>query len=216
VNERLCALLILDTDEDGGWPSHRVAVIGDNPLFPPEWRQAAWSTLLPDRLPAWSARWRRWYDAVMAGQFRHYVHRLRTWEASRELARAQTALIGAARATEGRTNAWTRKATFLRARQLVFALPAPPVVPAPGPPVDNPGDDRATPDQAAHMEAVTEHFALLEQATRTFSRTVPGPFKRNPRWSPVVTEPVPDTWLEEFFAWLDPVVRSGRGLYLWL
>ncbi|WP_327586751.1 hypothetical protein OHA25_06900 [Nonomuraea sp. NBC_00507] len=117
VDERLRGLLVLDTDADGGWPSHRVAVIGDNPLFPPEWRRAAWSTLLPDRLAAWSARWRHWYDAVMDGQFRHYLHRLRTWEASRELAHFQTELIAAARATEGRTNAWTRKPVFLEARQ---------------------------------------------------------------------------------------------------
>ncbi|MFI6737057.1 hypothetical protein ACIBI9_29375 [Nonomuraea sp. NPDC050451] len=215
VDQRLRALLIIDTDEDGAWPSHRVAVIGHNPLFPPEWRQAAWSTLLPDELQAWSARWQHWYDSVMAGRYRHYLHRLRTWEMSQELAQAQAELVTAARATESRTNAWTRRPDFRRARDLVSAPPPPPLIPAPGPPPHTDAEDRETSGQAACEETVARHRAVLERAAREFSRTVPSRFKRNPRWSPGVEELLPDTWLEEFFAWLDPVVRSGRGLYLW-
>ncbi|MET7337570.1 hypothetical protein [Nonomuraea sp. NPDC005650] len=215
VDQRLRDLLIIDTDEDGAWPSHRVAVIGRNPLFPPEWRQAAWSTLLPDGLQEWSVRWRHWYDSVMAGRYRHYLHRLRTWEVSQELAQAQADLVATARATEGRTNAWARRPDFRRARDLVSALPLPPLVPAPGPPPGTDAEDRETPGQAAREETVAGHRAELERAAREFGRTVPSRFRRNPRWSPGVAELMPDTWLEEFFAWLDPVVRSGRGVYLW-
>ncbi|MEV4168040.1 hypothetical protein [Nonomuraea sp. NPDC049709] len=63
---------------------------------------------------------------------------------------------------------------------------------------------------------MTRHGVLLDQAAREFSRTVPGAFKRNPHPSPALEEPPRDTWVEEFFDWLDPVVRAGHGLYLWL
>ncbi|MGW4965361.1 hypothetical protein ACWEPL_49750 [Nonomuraea sp. NPDC004186] len=190
VDQRLRALLIIDTDADGAWPSHRVAVIGHNPLFPPEWRQAAWSTLLPEELRVWSARWRHWYDSVMAGQYRHYLHRLRTWEESQELAQAQAELVAAAGAAESRTNAWTGRPDFRRARDLVSALPPPPLIPAPGPPPRNHAEDREGSGQVACEETVAGHRAVLERAAREFSRTVPSRFKRNPRWSPGLVKPM--------------------------
>ncbi|MEZ7126042.1 hypothetical protein ACBR40_11955 [Nonomuraea sp. AD125B] len=211
LDERLRSLLIVDL----GNP-HRVAVIGVNPLFPPEWRDAAWATLLPDELAEWSARWRHWYAETTAGGFRHYHDRLRTWETSRLLAETQADLLAAAQATEGRTNAWTRKPAFIEARRRVLALPPPPVVPASGPPPRAAGDDRATPGQQEHQEAVTAHGALLGRAALEFSRTVPSAFKRRLPPLPVTEERRRDPWVEEFFDWLDPVVRAGRGLYLWI
>lgn len=50
---------------------------------------------------------------------------------SRLLAETQADLLAAAQATEGRTNAWTRKPAFIEARRHVLALPPPPAVPAP-------------------------------------------------------------------------------------
>ncbi|MET9251732.1 hypothetical protein [Nonomuraea sp. NPDC003709] len=106
-------------------------------------------------------------------------------------------------------------APLVRLRDLVSALPPPPLIPARGPPPRNHAEDREGSGQAACEETVAGHRAVLERVAREFSRTVPSRFKRNPRWSPGQKELLPDTWLEEFFAWLDPVVRSRRGLYLW-
>ncbi|MEV0145334.1 MULTISPECIES: hypothetical protein [unclassified Nonomuraea] len=211
IDERLRSLLVLDLDNP-----HRVSVVGTNPIFPPEWRQAAWATFLPHELAEWSVRWRRWYAETTAGGFRHYRERLRTWDTSQQLAETQAHLLATAQATVDRTNAWTREPAFVEARRRVFALPPSPVVPSPGPPPRAAGDDRATPGQREHHEAVTWHGVLLDQAAREFSRTVPGAFKRNPPPSPAPEEPPRDAWVEEFFDWLDPVVRAGHGLYLWL
>ncbi|WP_219468027.1 hypothetical protein [Nonomuraea rhizosphaerae] len=211
IDERLRSLLVLDLDNP-----HRVHVIGANPLFPPEWRQAAWATLLPDELAEWSARWRHWYAETTAGEFRHYRDRLRTWDTSRLLAETQADLLATARTTENRTNAWTRGPAFAEARHRVLTLPPPPAVPAPGPPPRAAGDDRATPGQRERREAVARHRALLERAAREFSRTVPGAFKRHPRPSPPAEEPPRDPWVEEFFGWLAPIVSAGHGLYLWI
>lgn len=215
ADARLRALLILETDADGAHPSHRVSVIGANRLFPPEWRQAAWTSLSPAQLAEWSPRWRHWHASISAGRFRHYPARLRTWETCGDLAEFQADLTATVDATEARTNAWTRRPAFLQARRLVRALPPPPSVPAPGPPPATPGDDLPIPGQRAHAEAVAGHLALLEHAAREFSRTVPGPYKRALRLS-AAAEPGADPWLEEFFDWLEPVVRSRRGLYLWV
>ncbi|WP_346101657.1 hypothetical protein [Nonomuraea maheshkhaliensis] len=215
LDERLCSLLVLDSGR-----SHRVNVIGANPIFPPEWREAAWATLLPDELAEWAVRWRRWYDETSAGGFRHYRERLRTWDTSRLLAETQEDLLATARATLDRTNAWTRKPAFVEARHGVFALPNPPTAPAPGPPPRTVNDDRVVPGQREQHEVVMRHGVLLEQAARGFSRVVPGAFKRHPpafeRRPPALPgEPVRDPWVEGFFDWLDPVVRAGQGLYLW-
>ncbi|MEU6722708.1 hypothetical protein ABZ917_03220 [Nonomuraea wenchangensis] len=211
LDQRLRSLLDVDLDNP-----HRVFVIGANPIFPPEWRDAAWATLLPDELAKCSARWRHWYAETTAGGFRHYHDRLRTWETSRLLAETQADLLAAARATEGRTNAWARRPAFIEARRHVLALPPPPVVPAPGPPPRAAGDDRSTPGQQERKEAVTAHGVLLGQAALAFSRTVPSAFKRRLPPLPVVEERRRDPWVEEFFDWLEPVVRAGQGLYLWI
>ncbi|MGW3345209.1 hypothetical protein ACWDA3_18000 [Nonomuraea rubra] len=214
ADARLRALLLLDTDAGGAHPSHRVAVIGANRLFPPEWRQAAWTTLSPAQLTGWSSRWRHWYASITAGRFRHYLARLRTWDTCRDLTEFQADLAATAHAAAARTNAWARKPAFLHARHLVRALPPPPTVPAPGPPPAAPADDRPVPGQRADEEAVARHLVLLEHSAREFSRTVPGPYKRALRLSPA-SDVEADPWLEGFFDWLAPVVRARRALYLW-
>jgi hypothetical protein len=72
------------------------------------------------------------------------------------------------------------------------------------------------PGQQEHQEAVTAHGVLLGRAALEFSRTVPSAFKRRLPPSPVAEERRRDPWVEEFFDWLDPVVRAGQGLYLWI
>lgn len=48
--------------QDGDWwPSFRVGVIGANPLLPPAWREAAWSSLSPAQARADFARWQQYY-----------------------------------------------------------------------------------------------------------------------------------------------------------
>ncbi|WP_436772538.1 hypothetical protein [Yinghuangia sp. YIM S09857] len=67
VDRRLLACLDIPRNDEGYWHCFRVAVIGHNPLFPQEWRDAAWTTLLPEHAAAEVARWRRHYTEVREG-----------------------------------------------------------------------------------------------------------------------------------------------------
>jgi hypothetical protein len=214
ADERLRAALDIATDADGHWPSFRVAVIGQNPLFPGEWRAGAYRTLLPDQAETAVARWRAWYRRVLTGQVDHYLQRLATWEAGLRLRDAQAALTGLVTEARSRSNAWARTERFREACDRVFGLPAPPTVVAPGPP---PGTkDDPVPGQRDQAEALAVHLARLGEATRAYNRSVPAAFRSGYPEPPVhVNEPIRDPWVEEFFAWVEPVVTAGKGLYLW-
>ncbi|GLZ11242.1 hypothetical protein Acsp04_14770 [Actinomadura sp. NBRC 104425] len=208
VDRRLRGLLLVDG------PPFRVMVVGRNPRFPPEWRDAAWTTLPPREAEEAYGRWRGWYEHVRAGRMRHYLERLRAWDMARDLAEIQRELTGAARAAEGRANAWARKPRFLQAREDVLALPPVPAVPPPGPVPGSAAQDRPQPGQDERWEAVVRHAELLGAARRAFNRSVPGGYRCG--WSLWEGDAgAEDPWLEEFFEWLAAVVRTGRGLYLW-
>ncbi|HEX2316238.1 MAG TPA: hypothetical protein VHJ17_21030 [Thermomonospora sp.] len=197
-----------------GW---RVLVIGGEPMFPPRWRDAAWSTFPPAAAAVALDRWRRWYEHCRAGRYRHYRHRLHTWNLAHELFRTQQALTEAAHATLREEAAWARKPGLLQARSEVFALPPPPHVPLPEP-VPSPDEDRPLPDQEGWRRAVTAHARRVEETLRTFDRSVPGRHRRNGLGpdGPPLEEVVPeDAHLEEFFDQSGRYIQDGYGFYLW-
>ncbi|WP_238010011.1 hypothetical protein KZZ52_34635 [Dactylosporangium sp. AC04546] len=53
------------------WPSFRVGAVVRNPVFPPEWRSAACSTMLPADARRVVGRWRWWHGEV--GEFNRAV-----------------------------------------------------------------------------------------------------------------------------------------------
>jgi hypothetical protein len=128
VSDQLLAGLDIPVGADGSWPCFRVAVIADNPLFPPDWRVGAYATLLPAEAAEVVARWRWWYRQVTAGRMRHYLQRLSAWDTGRRLHDAQAALTALAEQTRSRSNAWTRTERFRHARDQVLQLPTPPAV----------------------------------------------------------------------------------------
>lgn len=67
TNRRLLACLEIPVDAEGYWYSFRVAVIARNPLFPEEWRDAAWTTLHPARAAAEVTRWHHRFAEVRDG-----------------------------------------------------------------------------------------------------------------------------------------------------
>ncbi|MBW6440069.1 hypothetical protein KZ829_40735 [Actinoplanes hulinensis] len=84
VEQRLRGCLDI-AEVDGIWPTFRTAVIGMNPLFPPEWREQAYLTLLPGDARRAVDRWRWWHGEITAGRMRHYLRRLVAAEAAAAL-----------------------------------------------------------------------------------------------------------------------------------
>jgi hypothetical protein len=177
ADEPLRALL----DLDEAWRPFRIAVIGRNELFPPQWRDAAWTTLLPHDAATAVARWRWWYEQVVAGTMVHYRRRLAAWDTARKLTEHQATLVGTANLSLTRANAWTQTPALR--------------------------------DQDELVEAVDAHAGRLREVTARFNACVPGPYKC--RLLLDAKQGGRDPWLEEFFDWVDPVITSGRGLYLW-
>jgi hypothetical protein len=206
ADEPLRALL----DLDEAWRPFRIAVIGRNELFPPQWRDAAWTTLLPHDAATAVARWRWWYEQVVAGTMVHYRRRLAAWDTARKLTEHQATLVGTANLSLTRANAWTQTPALRDAREEVLRLPA---VPALAVPVDPSVDDGPDADQDELVEAVDAHAGRLREVTARFNACVPGPYKC--RLLLDAKQGGRDPWLEEFFDWVDPVITSGRGLYLW-
>jgi hypothetical protein len=216
ADERLLGLLRVEGDDGGTVPSFRVGVIGNNPSLPPEWRDAAWTTLLPDEAGRAVRRWRWWYEQISAGHLTEYRRRLAAWNAARDLDEVRAELIAVASRTLDRTNAWARADRLERARQRVLALPAAPRPPAVGPPPSSPAEDRPIEGQTEDLAALAAHLARTRTATAEFNSAVPNDFKvRYPHCRLGPVGPAHDGWLEQFFGWVEPVIRTGRGLYLW-
>ncbi len=217
ARERLKAVMdrleeLLDITWDRPW---RVSVIGRNPRFPPQWRDAAWSTLTPAVAREAMTRWRRWYDDCLAGRHGHYRRRLRAWNLAHEVADIQRELVDAAAATWDVDTPRTRRPEFRRARHEVFALADPPQVPPPGQ-VPAADDDRPHPGQEELWETVVRHAGRLGEVLREFNRTAPKGCRLARR--PEVGDDesgTADPWLEEFFNRYGPLVENGHGLYLW-
>ncbi len=208
---------VVDLPVDGaGWPSFRVAVIGANPLLPPSWRDAAWSSLGPAQAGAEFARWRWWYAEVTAGRLDSYLDRLRLWDERRELAACRRASLDAVALAGARPVARATSQEFLAARDRLAGIPAPPPVPEPGPAPT--GDDEApTPADLGPVRAgLCAYRRSLAAAIVEVNRT--GPRSLRLPMPPPVGEPageVHDPWLEDFFTWAAPYLSDGCGLYLW-
>lgn len=207
---------VVDLLEDGaGRPSFRVGVIGANPLLPPSWRDAAWSSLSPAQARAELARWRWWYAEITAGRMRSYLDRLRLSDQTRELAAYQRESLGVVAVAAARPVARAASPAFLAARDRLAGLPSPPPAADPGPVPT--GDEGVFPaDLRQAWEGLRAHRRLLAGAVVEVNRT--GPRSLRLSLPPRVGEPageVRDLWLAEFFTWAAPYLSDGCGLYLW-
>lgn len=216
IDKRLLAQLVMVTDQEDRWVSFRVGVVGYSELLPPAWCDRAWATLLPPEAADATARWQWWYEEIVAGRMSHYVRRLRTWHAARALADKQAELRALAQQVLSRSNSWANTGKVRPALENVLQLPPPPAVAPPGQPPASDGDDRADPSEDQHSTAVVNHTELLQLASGAFNRAVPGRFKSLAQIpEPPSGDPVRDTHLEQFFAWVSPHIASGCGLYMW-
>ncbi|GIF96454.1 hypothetical protein Cci01nite_15480 [Catellatospora citrea] len=207
---------VVEMPADGaGWPSFRVAVIGANPLLPPSWRDAAWSSLSPAQARAEFARWRWWYAEITAGRMGSYLDRLRLWEESRELAACRQAALEAVAMAGARPVARATSPAFLAARAGLAGLPVPPPALEPGPVPT--GDEPMPPaDLEQAWAGLRAYRRALAAAIVEVNRT--GPRSLRLSTPPRVGEPageVRDPWLEDFFTWAAPYLSDGCGLYLW-
>ncbi|ROT31260.1 hypothetical protein EF879_16800 [Micromonospora sp. HM5-17] len=213
---RLVSRLEIVVDHDGCPACFRVTVIGYNRRFPVSWRQAAFRTMLPEEAAEAVARWRWWYGQIVAGRMAYHLRHLFAWDAYQALLGAQAELRARATATLTRSTAGARRDRLLRARERVFALPEPPPLAPPGPPPTSPDDDGPDRDRDEAIRALAAHLERVTEVTREFNRVVPGNARvRRPEPFDLGDRPVRDEWVEAFFDWVGPYVRTGHGLYLW-
>jgi len=207
----------------------RVYGLTYNPTFPPEWRRAAYATIIPDELADRLHRWSEYIAAVRQGGYRGYLYELFLALNRREsnLRDAMAELRSALAESFERTNAWTQKETFLKVRERLLADPM--LATADAHPPDRaelPEFDstrRCEPLDSSTFEAHESLAAVHRQAAdlvRSWNRCVPQSRKLSvPRllyrdfdaflaWSD-------DRWLDAFFAWCRHLTEQREGLLLW-
>ncbi|XVQ10806.1 hypothetical protein ACQP1W_51340 [Spirillospora sp. CA-255316] len=117
--------------DEGADNYRRVRFFSLNPVFPAEWRLAAYRSYLPDELPGVLDAWTAHLERVRAGGHRDYLVAWYRYATSRELALEWAALRERALEARGRTNAWARKAAVAGVRERILGVPVPPVSPVP-------------------------------------------------------------------------------------
>jgi hypothetical protein len=207
----------------------RVYVVTHNPVFPPEWRRAAYATILPAELADRLHHWSEYIGAVRRGEYRGYLYELFLALSRRELSHrdAMEELRSALAESFERTNAWTQKEKFLKVREQLLADPMLSTTDAhPLDRVKLPGFDPARRDEPLDPSTFDAHESLAaahRQAAdlvRSWNRCVP-----HSRQLPVprllyrdfdaflaVSD---DGWLDAFFAWCRHLTEQGEGLLLW-
>ncbi|MFC0041260.1 hypothetical protein [Actinomadura rayongensis] len=191
-----------------GTSSFRVAAFALNPVFPAEWRRAAFRTHLPGDLARRLRGWTRHRAEVRAGRHRPY---LRAWHAHvtvRNLVDEWTPLRERAFEARDRTSAWAVRPELAEIRERILALPVP--QPPPPPRWDDP------PAAGLPLPFEVAPFAAL---AREWNRRVPRGQKAYVTppvgFASFLAAAVDDAWLDACLAWLDDAVRDGCGVLLW-
>ncbi|WP_344594512.1 hypothetical protein [Actinomadura vinacea] len=116
---------------DGPDNYRRVMLFTLSPVFPAEWRLAAYRSYLPDELPQVLGAWMSHLEAVREGAHRAYLRAWYRYASSRQLAVEWSALRERALGTRGRSNAWAGRAELVDVRERILARPVPEVAPVP-------------------------------------------------------------------------------------
>ena len=219
----------IDQDVDSTvWPtdlllvkldSHRVTVIGNNLIFPAEWRIDAFRTIAPWELAELVARWKQHDAEVQNGKHRAYLFEWFLYESTLRLARGYGELIALATSTESEDSRWTNNPNLIEVREQIKSLAIPDLVDAP---IWEDWKDRSdesprVKSDARNLELLAK-FEQLEDLNGRWNRF--GRHRMQPLssyldfdWSSADYSKTSQDWLQEFFGWVDPLVKQGYGLY---
>ncbi len=185
-------------------------------VFPPQWRTAAYRTILADELPGQLRVWESWINAVRQGRLRRYLLELYLYEMTMELFWAWGELRESAEYVAALTNAWTRRPHCVAVREEIAQLPRPTVI---GAPVHVPEDDqeqKPTGEQLATLKIVEEQAKTYRRIARQWCRNT-----RNVQCGYYslhdfagYLEFANDPLVDEFFAWARKWESRKYGLYL--
>ena len=215
-----------NSDESWDWdsldrPLMRVYPITRNCIFPLEWRNAAYTTILPLDLPRDIAKWKNYLEDVKQGKYRNYLYQLflkedyfsRGWQET--LVDFQSAIEGSYEID----NAWTKKEKFLKTREEVVARKIPNV-----PEIETPIFDPDSACQPLELEIkekydrYIEAISMANENIKQWNRCVASNWKvSRPRWGKFedyLQAGLESDWLHEFFDWCDRLIEEEYGLYL--
>jgi hypothetical protein len=205
------------SDEDPQYvDSFRVSVIGETDVLPPQWRFAAYRTILPGDLAAQVKEWERWITAVRQGQHRGYLAELYLHQSSCDLAATVDELQRTNRELQQRKNRWTTRPHFVQVREDVAKLARPMIW---GCPLEVPAagrGDRASSEQERIVAEIERQISVVVDIARRWNRNAKNVvvgYYDLPSLDQFL-ERANDTWLDEFFAWAWIWQERGYGLYL--
>ena len=205
-------------------PLMRVYPITQNCIFPLEWRNAAYTTILPLDLPRYIAKWKNYLEDVKRGKYRNYLYQLFLFEDyySPGSLSWKTALEDFDYWLEesyNRDNAWTKKEKFLKTREEVVARKIPNV-----PEIETPVFDPSSADRPLELEIQAKYDRYIEvisianENIQKWNRCLTSKWRiRLPEFynfEDYLQAGLESDWLHEFFEWCDRLIEEEYGLYL--
>jgi hypothetical protein len=207
--------------------SKPIAHIAYNDTFPPEWREEAKSTLLPQVLPALLRKWEGYAQDLRMGYYEDYIHRLYMFEDYNLLGRGYQGwhqlLVKFLEISDAAMENPAEWAQTEAARRTLEEIKADPVLPLqPELPVFS-ADLRDMDMRAATRTAFDGYKKELERLVHqiiAWNRCAPEAEKlRIPSFIPVQVRMrqrlmASREWLHPFLEWCRQVVDEGCGLFL--
>lgn len=200
--------LVHHVDVDSGPDSYRrVSAFVLSPVFPAEWRLAAYRSYLPAELPDRLHRWRSHLDQIRRGAHRDYLHAWYCYAMTRQVALRWQVLRDQAATARDRTNTWATRPALIPVREQILALPLPAVPPAPHWGADAPTEAR-----------LPVHSDLMVELARSWNSLVPNRQKvriqQPPDFDDFVETALDDAALTDCLDWMDRATQDGYGLLL--
>jgi hypothetical protein len=198
----------------------RVFPITGYDVFPIEWQQQAYRTILPSELPAQLTIWREHIAAIQQGKYQTYFKYRFLYETSLELFQDWDELRSLADESLSRTNNWARKPAFVELRNQLLELPPPEIYPAPlwsyWCALPNQVDERVD----GHYLKQQRYLLSFWQLNKKWNSRAPKNRKRPyyhcdnlPAFETFISM-ADDSWLHEFFGWAETCCQEGKGLFL--
>lgn len=199
--------------------SHRVTVICNNPIFPAEWRVNAYRTFAPWELPDVVAQWKSHCREIRNDKHRAYLFEWFLYESTVELVEGYEQLKDLADSSEAEDAKWTQNPELQKVRREIQAIGVPKLLP---PPVwehwSQQADDQPDVENDTRKSEMLDQLQTLESLNSRWNRL--GRKRMQPLssylsfdWQERDYSKWSQDWLQEFFAWVDPLIQQGYGLY---
>jgi hypothetical protein len=194
--------------------SWRIAVISDNPIFPPLWRVQSKRTILPSELSGQLDQWRTWAEEVTRGLHEPYVRRLLLHHDSDFLSYHWSYLRSMAESTSEKEANWARTPEIKAVREQILRIPVPPILAAPL--VPTACEDKVSLQQHDELQRLTSEIKTLTRAWNYHARSNYRLSDYRSSYHATVDEfrrEAASEWLTAFFAWGQRCCDERFGLY---